>query len=443
MSAEVDVPTIDGYVSDTAYPSNFHAAFQSEWTDWNMLRRRLRPPRANGAPFCLIDLGCGDGLGLIVAAAAHPQARFIGVDAMPVHIERGRRIAKAAGIDNVILHCAEFADASPLATGDADYVTAQGVLAWVSSANRECLLDLAAAWLKPGGALTLGYNCLPGWSQMAGFQKLVRATAKHLEGDSGERFEAALARLRAADLFPQSLWDWFDPIRENTPASYFAHEYLNAHWAPCWSGDVIAALAGRGLDFIGQATPSRLREDLSFEAEWCKSLADMPDTISRELAADVLTNNWYRQDIYVKRPAVAAEDAAWLDELLACWWMLPSPLRDGEFRATTMAGELRFDNAAARAIVARLAEGPAQLAAIENMAAPDLVNVIDALYTARVVLPAAPASVVAAEAINRTLLAQDQAIHAIVTPHGAVAIDRSAVKDLTSADLRRLGLSSA
>ena len=105
--------TIDGYVADTPYPSNFHSFLQPPWTDWNLDRRGIRPPRASSvAAFRYVDLGCGDAFGLIATAASHPQGHFIGVDAMPEHIEKGRRLVAAAGLENVTLHCADFTAAA-------------------------------------------------------------------------------------------------------------------------------------------------------------------------------------------------------------------------------------------------------------------------------------------------------------------------------------------
>lgn len=436
-----DLPTIDGYLADSAYPSNFHTPFQPAWTAWNLARRGIAPPRAGDGGFTLVDLGCGDGLGLALTAAAHPQCRFIGLDAMPEHVERGRAFARDAGVTNAAFHCATFAEAGGLADGSADFVTAQGVLAWISEDNRDALADLAAAWLKPGGALTIGYNSYPGWGQVAGFQKLVAALAAHGQGNSDARFAAAVEQARAAGVFEQSVWDWFEPMRERYPASYFAHEYLNAHWAPCWSGDVIAAMAARGLGFAGEARTIRLREDLCLPADWRKAMAAMPDAMARELAFDQLATTWYRQDIYVKLPALPLSEAQRTAWLLQSWWCLVSAAETVEFASQTPAGTIEFDNPGARAIVAALGRGPAMLGAIPGIAPPDLINAIDALYSAQLVMPVgAPSAGVDPAAFNARLAAQGQPIAALVTRHGALAMDRAGIAATSTADRQRIGL---
>lgn len=431
--------TIDGYIADTPYPSNFHSSFQPPWTDWNLERRGIQPPRSAAKPFRYVDLGCGDAFGLIATAASHPQGHFIGVDAMPEHIERGQRLLQAANIGNVTLHCADFAAARSLALGDADYVVAQGVLAWISETARAALLDLAAAWLRPGGAFTVGYNCFPGWSEIYGFQRLIVTLAQATNGTSVERFAQALATVRTTGIFPPSVWEWLDPLIERLPPAYFAHEYLNGHWQPSWSADVIASLAGRGLDFVGQASAGRMREDLSFPPEWREVLTAMPTAAARELAADLQSGTWYRQDIYVKRPhrRIAASELP--ARLLERWWLLTEPAEQVEFSCATSAGTFEFDNAASRAIVGALGEGPRPLSAIAGFAPADLINSIDALYAAKLVIPLDPPGKTEADSFNRLLCKQGHDSGGVATAYGALPIDPMSWAQLGDTDLRRLG----
>lgn len=431
--------TIDGYVADIPYPSNFHSFLQPPWTDWNLERRGIQPPRAGPSPFTYVDLGCGDALGLIATAVSHPQGRFVGVDAMPEHVEKGRELVAAAGVDNVTLHCADFAAAADLATGDADYVVAQGVLAWVSEAARGALLDLAAAWLRPGGAFTVGYNAFPGWSEIAGFQRLVSALAEGETGTSVERFGKALASVRETDIFVPSVWEWLDPLLDRLPPPYFAHEYLNGHWQPCWSGEVIAALEQRGLEFVGQAGAARMREDLAYPPEWREALANMPTASARELATDLQGGTWYRQDIYLKRPNERLSEAEQQERVLSRWWLLTVPAGQVEFNHTTAAGTFDFDNAAARAMVAVLSEGPRPLSAIEGFAPADLINTIDALYAAGTAFPVDTAAQTGAAQFNRLLGERGYATGGVAGVHGALPLDPQTLAQLGQDDLHRLG----
>ena len=440
-----DTQSFDGYVSDSLYPSNFHQSFQPPWTDWILERHALVPPRGAGAPFTLVDLGCGDGLGLIVTAAAHPQGRFVGIDVSPDHVARGTALISQAGLENISLHCLDFLSARSLADGAADYVTAQGVLAWVSETNRQALLDLAAAWLAPGGAFTVGYNSYPGWGQVAAFQRLVRAIALNEQGDSAQRFAAAVEKTRAAGVFDSSIWEWIDPLLERFPANYFAHEYLNGHWNPCWSGDVITAASEHGMTLVGQATAARLRKDLYYKKKWQDSMATMPDIASQEIAADILSHTWYRQDVYIMGQPQHRQDRPALDAIMARQWIMPpAPGGITQYSTSTPAGVVSFDNAAARAIMALLADGPASLADLPALTEGDRLNSIDALFMAGIVIPCDPADdPQAATRLNNMLAGQDFPINALSGRHGAIGISPHELPAYDPDDRLRMGLADS
>lgn len=413
---------LDGYVADSCYPSQFHQSFQPSWTDWNLERRGLAAPRTGRKPFKLVDLGCGDAHGLLLTAASHPEGQFVGIDAAPEHIARGHELAVAAGLTNVELRCADFRRARHFADESADYVTAQGVLAWVSPQNRSRLLDLAARWLRPGGAFTLGYNACPGWGRLAPFQKLVHALAQSASGTSSQRFTAALNRIRGDGMLPSEFWEWFDAQTDRHPPEYFAHEYLNDHWNPCWSGEIVSGMAQRGFAYVGQAIAVRLREDLYLKPEWRQTLATIGDAPTRELATDLLADTWYRHDIYVKSPTAPGPA---LHALTNRWWTLAALPEDIKYRMTTPAGDISFDNDAARSIVHRLEPGPGQLSTINAFTAADLLNSIDAMYMAGLAIPAdPPGDPATATRFNAVLTARGRPVNAVASAHGAITAYR-------------------
>ncbi len=416
---------IDGYVADTAYPSKFHQSFQAPWIDAVLAMRGIVPPRAEGDAFTLVDLGCGDAIGLTLAAASHPQGRFIGVDAIPDHIARGQAVIDGIGLDNIELICGGFADIVHRADASADYVTAQGVLAWVSADNRAAMLDLARDWLKPCGAFCVGYNAYPGWNAIAPMQALVRAIALEKQGNSTQRFTAAVDHARRTGAVQDGIWDWLDELREGIAENYFAHEYLNAHWQPCWSGDVITAMGDRGLAYVGQAGNQRLRDDFCYTHDWRAALADFNSVAAREIAADLLTECWFRRDVYLKMPALGFDGDEQSAYRMGSRWALSLGVEaDMAMTSPTLSGEMNFDNAAARAILSTLGNGPMQLSDIgaqSDISAVDLLNTIDALFVANRVVPvdAAVAHEVSGR-VNRWLADNDIRINGRATPNGAV-----------------------
>jgi SAM-dependent methyltransferase len=385
------IKQIDGYVADVAYPSKVHFSFQAPWIDAVLALHGVVPPRSDDGIFTHVDLGCGDGVGLILAAASHPNAHFIGVDAMPEHIARGQAIIDQIGLSNITLHCGGFADLMHLADGKADYVIAHGVLAWISDANRECLLALASKWLAPGGAFCISYNCYPGWSEIAPFQALIRAMAMEKTGSSTQRFEAALDDLRASGPIDDHVLAWIDDLRRGLSQDYFAHEYLNAHWRPCWSGNVVGALEALGLAFVGQAGNSQLRDDLCLKAQWRTMLANFPAITAREIARDIVTNAWFRRDVYLKVPGFGFEGQEQNDYRIKQWWALSQAAAEtNTFKSATPAGEIDFDNDAARLILEKLKQGPTCLTDLTiegRLGRADILNTIDALWVGERIMP--------------------------------------------------------
>ena len=424
--------SIDGYVGDSLYPSSFHANFAPPNVDAMLVHGGIAPPRGTRprAPFTMVDVGCGDGVGLILNAAAHPEGHFIGIDGNRDHVAHGTAMATAIGLPNIELHHRYF-DAALAAqpAAIADYVQCQGVIAWVSEANRAHVLDLSAHLLKPGGVLAVGYNCLPGWTPMLAFQQMLWTLADGLPGTPTRRFETALEQLRATGIFEAGHWDWIDEMRGRLPTDYFAHEYLNRHWTPLWSGAVLEAATARGLTLAGQARPNRLRADFALKAGWRTTLATIANPAARECAVDLLTRNWFRTDLFVKRPGARLSPSKQADARIHGWWSAARPRGEAAFEARTAAGTIRFDNAAARAILDTLEPGPAPLTAVPGIGRADLFNALDALFMAGEVIPVdPPADAPLAEATHAALRGGGAAmVNGAVSPHGVVTIARGSL----------------
>src|SRR5262249_30516392 len=107
------VAQVKGYVADVPYVRAFIHQLAPAWLDPGAAVSGLMPPaRARGFAWC--DLGCGQGVTAAMLAAMHPAGDFHAVDAMPEHIDHGRRFAAEAGAANVSFHAADFAAAADL-----------------------------------------------------------------------------------------------------------------------------------------------------------------------------------------------------------------------------------------------------------------------------------------------------------------------------------------
>ncbi len=428
---------LDGYMSEIAYPAHFESRTAPAWIAGAMALAGLRPPSLRR--FRLLDLGCGDGIGLAASAAAHPEAAFEGIDGAEAHVARG--LAFPGRPKNLTLRAATF-EAATGGAADCDFVTAQGVLAWVSPAARAALFDLAAARLAPGGVFAVGYNAMPGWAGRMALRRALVAFAAGAEGGPVERFDAALAAVEALGgtalgSVPTGLVEWLRKLRGEAPEAYFPHEWLSEGWAPLWSVEAMAMAAARGLRYAGQAGFDRIRPDLTLRRAQREALARVPEA-ERDGMVDLFRDASFRVDLYVR-------DAAADPEARDALWLAAAAGPEAPLEHAGPAGRLRFDNEAARRLMAALSEGPrafAEIAAEAPLGLADLRNALDCLLIAGLVRPAAPRAADGAPAERFNRAARETGVVTALAgafgPVSATAAEMAAAAP--SARLLRLGV---
>src|SRR5512132_3700158 len=101
----------------------------------------------------VLDLGCGAGTDLLIAAQmTGPTGRVIGVDMTTHMLERARASADAMGIDRVALH-ESLIESLPLDDASVDVVISNGVIDLVP--DKDAVFDEIDRVLRPGGRLQL------------------------------------------------------------------------------------------------------------------------------------------------------------------------------------------------------------------------------------------------------------------------------------------------
>ena len=118
----------------------------------------------------------------------------------------------------------------------------------------------------------------------------------------------------------------------------------------------------------------------------------MADPDLRELIRDFFLNQRFRRDVFV-RGAGRMGDADRARRLAESIFDLQRPEDMVEYSMVTEAGRVQFDNRAAHAIVAALADGPKRLVdiAVEGLSSADLLANALVLFAADEIRPVGPA----------------------------------------------------
>lgn len=296
-----------GYVSDIEYLPGFYMEQTPAHLDTVCLLQATEPPVASGDPFRYCELGCGIGETALAIAAANSHSEVWGFDFNPAHIARGRALAKAGGVCNVHLIEASFEELALVDNtelGEFDYIALHGVWAWISTANRGHIVRFIDRHLKPGGLVLVTYNALPGWTSVMPLQRLVSMFAAFDHDRSDRRIVNALDIARAygeagSSAIPADLLERLEKERAKGNLAYLSHEYLNAHWAPCYQMDVARDMAEAKLTYVGTANLLENYPDLSLTPQQRELIAGVPKAFV-ETAKDYLMARTFRRDVFMR-----------------------------------------------------------------------------------------------------------------------------------------------
>jgi SAM-dependent methyltransferase len=320
-----------------------------------------------------LELGCGQGLGVLVTAATNPSWRVTGIDFNPAHVAGARELAREAGIENAtfieadLSSFAESAEAAALP--EAHLVTLHGVWSWVAGAVRQGITRLIRARLAAGGVAHVSYNALPGWQGMLGMQRLLRESGLRLAQRSDRQAQAGLGAVRdlmAAEASmlsaDQRIGKWFQQLGALSP-TYLAHEFMNAAWQPCWHAEVAEALAEARLEWVGSAVLTENFPELTMTGPQRAVYERFEDPLMRELVKDLCLARTLRHDVYVRGPrrlTSAARDAALRELTIA----LSVPLARVALEVQVAAGKAELAPEFYRPVTEMLARGPAKVGAL-------------------------------------------------------------------------------
>ena len=256
------------------------------------------------APFTYCELGCGIGETTALLAASYPQARFVGIDLSPTHIEKAVALAKAGALENVEFIAADVATIDLDTLPGFDFVTLHGLYAWVPPQVQRAIREFLSRKLRPGGVTYVSYNAMPGWAAVGPLRRYFTTRARALEGDLLGRVQQIVAEL-------MTLREQGAPFFRDNPATaailehlqsadprYLVHEYLGADWDPAYFTDVHDDMQASGLQFVALASIIDNLVEHSIAPSFTERLRQQPDTRAREDLRDFIQNRFFRRDIY-------------------------------------------------------------------------------------------------------------------------------------------------
>lgn len=354
-----------GYVAGIDYPHEFTRALAPSHLGFCATAAGLKHPAAGGA-LRICELGCGQGFSANLIAAANPQAEIHAMDFNPAQMAGARELAQEAGLDNIRFYESSFEDfaSTPGLPEVFDIISLHGVYSWVSAENRRHITDFIARRLAAGGMVYVSYNALPGWAAAVPLRRIMADRAAVAQGPLEDRITEALA---FAGQLQEAGAGYFaaNPALEHRlgklgamSRSYLAHEYFNRDWTPFHFADVAQEMSAAKLSFAAPADPLDLVGDFKLTAQQRALLEETRDPVAREGLRDILVNEQFRSDIFLKglRPHTERGKAgAWFETRLA----LTRRYSGAPVKLASRLGETEIPAELCAPVLEALAEGPA------------------------------------------------------------------------------------
>jgi SAM-dependent methyltransferase len=211
----------------------------------------------------VLEIGCANGGNVIPFAAAHPQARVVGLDLSQVQVDLGRERVQALGLGNLELVAGDIARTDLTALGQFDFIIAHGVYSWVPPTVREALLAAFRTSLAPEGVAYMSYNVYPGWKS----KEVLRDAMQLAGGGTATPDEKAREARRMVDFLEEVApadgvlareVAEFRAHSDGFDDSYLLHDELETFNSPCYFYEMLGRARAHGLTFLAEARPEAM-----------------------------------------------------------------------------------------------------------------------------------------------------------------------------------------
>jgi SAM-dependent methyltransferase len=253
----------------------------------------------------VLELGCGDGGNLLSLAQALPGARLVGIDAAASAVERGNRLARTAGLENVELRCMdleELPEGGELGeAGSFDYILSHGVYSWIPPSVRVALLAGVRRYLAPMGVAYVSYNAYPGSYLRDMARDILGYHVRDIE-DPQRKLAAAqelmqtIVAIEEPSPYAQVLREHMDRMLRYSTALLF-HDDLAEISTPFYFHEFMEHATHHSLAFLSEADlfESQMRDVPDSAGRLMEGLPD--DVLVREQYLDFFKNRMFRQTL--------------------------------------------------------------------------------------------------------------------------------------------------
>jgi SAM-dependent methyltransferase len=295
-----------GYVTDIGYTFGYYS-------ELNPLRARLPLLQAGVhlpdiATAC--ELGFGQGLSVNIHAAASGVG-WHGTDFNPAQAAGAREMARFSGAAAQLSDDEFAAFCARTDLPEFDFIGLHGIWSWISDANRHAIVAFVRRKLKVGGVLYISYNTQPGWAAMLPLRDLMVDHAQAMAPEGGgivRRIDETLGFVdRVFAVKPgylranPQMAERFAKLK-GMSRNYLAHEYFNRDWEPMSFARMSRWMADAKLSWVASAHPLDAIDAINLTAEQSKLLASIPDLAIRQTTRDLIVNQQFRRDLWVKGP---------------------------------------------------------------------------------------------------------------------------------------------
>lgn len=295
---------------DIVYPDHFHRETMPNWLCTTANSAGKIAPDIN-KPYNYLDIGCGSGLNLLIAASTNPLGNFFGIDANQESINRAQELALSLGISNIKFECIDFKTyASNHSNDKFDFIICHGVYSWICEDQRASIKDIIKMCLSQNGLLYLSYMTHPGTPPLSPLIKLIKLNLENINKISTQSVKDGIEWIKdlsneGLGFFEQNnfLKKEIEHLSTKNP-NYLIHELFSSNWDPLHFSDILSQMESIECNYACSATSIENIDSISLPEKSLKSLSELHKKGASialiETYKDIARNQSQRRDIYIK-----------------------------------------------------------------------------------------------------------------------------------------------